>query len=271
MSRAAWCLAWGNAALAAFLLASFASQLGAARWQADAAYAALAVVTAVAWPRLRRRRLTTLLMASAGAWSTLTGLFLVYVTPALGHGRWMRWWHGATSAVFLLAFLAHWARNQPRLAQLAGALARRRRLAGTVVGAWAALVLLVPLSWTTSLGAAFDDLVFRELTTASLVLAAAVLAVAAIVRSERDLAQRERNATRGGLDLSLLVTTWLVAITGFALQYASRVLRDADAYWHFAGWHVVLSAVLVGAALAHATFNRRPLRAHASGGGQKRV
>lgn len=256
-----------NAACAALVVATFGSALGATRLHHDVAYAALALGTLAGWARLRRRRLATLLMASLGAWSLVTGLLLVYLAPGFGHARWMRWWHGATSVGFALAFLAHWARNQPRLAGLARAAwgAPVPRLA--FVGAWTLVAFVGAVSWTTGLRKLFDDRYFRELTTLSFLLAGLVLVYGLLAATSARLRERlarstERNRLRGALDLSLLAAVWLATVTGLPLLYLARGLRSVDAYWFVAGWHVVASAILVGLVVGHAALNRRPLRAH---------
>lgn len=260
-------LAGGNVLLGALVLATFGTSVGWARWHHDLAYALLALAAVAAWPLLRRRRLTTLLLASLGAWSTLTGLFLVYVTPGVGHGRWMDWWHGATSVGFTLAFLAHWMRNQPRLGSLARRLAARPPVLLALGGAWTLLALLAFASWRPPLDALFSDRLFLELSSLAFVATAVGLLVVALVATGRAarvrLARPEvRNPLRGAVDLSLLALTWTVALTGFALLYFARDLRLAGAYWPVAAWHVVASALLLGLVATHATFNGRPLRAH---------
>lgn len=55
---------------------------------------------------------------------------------------------------------------------------------------------------------------------------------------------------------------WLATLSGLPLLYFARGLRSVDAYWVVAGWHVVASALLAGLVVAHASLNRRPLRAH---------
>lgn len=268
MSLAPVLLVLGNAGLAALMLGTYRSPLGDARWQHDLAYAALGLATLAALPALRRRRLTTLLLASLGAWSMLTGFFLVYVTPGLGHGRWMGWWHGTTSVGFLLAFFVHWARNNARLVGLAKRLAQRPAGLSAVVAAWALLAVAAWGSWGTPLRGLFTDTAFWDLTTlafAAIGVALLYVLVAARTRRVRALldAPAARNRVRGAVDASLLATTWLVALTGLPLLYFGRDLRGLDAYWLVAGWHVLASALLLGLVACHAGFNARPLLSHA--------
>lgn len=266
MGRARLALLGGNVALAALLVATWGTRLGWSRWHHDLAYALLALVALASWPLLRTRRVTTLLLASLALWSTLTGIFLVYVTPAFGHGRWMRWWHGATSVGFLLAFLAHWARNQPRLAQLARRLAGRRRALLAVAGAWALVAAVAAASWTTPLRDAFSDRWFRDLATLAFGLAAAAFVYGGLLLPAWRPGLEEgdaRHRTRGAVDASLLASAWLVALTGFPLLYLARPLRALDAYWPVAAWHVVTSAMLLGLVALHVRYNARPLLAHA--------
>lgn len=258
----------GNLALAALLAATYATSVGHARWHDDVAYAALALATVAAWPLLRRRRLTTLLLASSGAWSAWTGLWLIYVTPWVGHGRWMTWWHGVTSVAFTLAFLAHWARNNPRLATLARRLAARRVALAATLAAWSLLALLALASWRTPLAVLFTDTYFAHVSTLALGLAAVVVIYGGLALTSRRvrplLARPEhRNPLRGAIDASLLAAVWLVALTGFPLLYLVRPLRAADAYWFVASWHVVTSAFLLALVAFHAGLNARPLAAHA--------
>ena len=256
----------GNLALAGLVVATHGAGWGWTRADHDVAYVLLSAAAAAAWPLLRRRRVTTLLLASLGAWSLLTGLFLVYVTPGLGHGRWMRWWHGVTSVGFCLAFLAHWSRNHPRLVDLARRLAHRRALLLGVLAAWALVGALAVASFRPPLRALFDDRLFLELTTLSFAAVAAAVASGAALatgRRARPRVDEARNPLRGAVDVGLLALTWLVALTGLPLLYFSRDLRAVDAYWLLAGWHVVTGALLAGLVALHAGFNARPLRAHA--------
>lgn len=257
-----------NALVAWLIYASYASPIGRARWHDDVTLLALAIVGVAAYPFLRRRRVITLLLASFGAWSTFTGVWLVYVTPGYGVGRWMRWWHVATSAAFFLAFLAHWARNSPRLVQLARRLGWRARPTFALVGAWGLVAGVGLASWLTPLRAAFDDSTFREMSTLAFGLAAAGLVYGAIVASSRAwrarLAQTSaRNRLRGAIDASLLASMWLATLSGFPLLYFALPLRSVDAYWLLASWHVITSALLLALVVAHASFNARPLAAHA--------
>lgn len=257
----------GNLALAGLVLATQDAAPDMTHAHHTLAYALLGVATLAAWPLLRRRRLTTLLLASFGAWSLLTGLWLVYVTPGFGRGRWMGGWHGVTSVAFLLAFLAHWARNNARLVGLAKRLAARPAPLLAFGAAWGLVALLGLASWRTGLRELFSDRFFVELSTLSFVLTLVLLVHAALVLTGRRMRERMdepafRNGLRGALDVSLLAMTWLAALSGFPLLYLSRDLRAAEAYWWLAAWHVVASALLVGLALAHASLNARPLRAH---------
>lgn len=250
------------------MAATLRTGLGRAPWHDEAAYASLALAALAGLPLLRRRRVTTLLLASSGAWSVLTGYWLVYLTPVGGAGRWMTWWHGATSAAFVLAFLAHWARNQPRLAGLTRRLAQRRAGLAAALGAWALLGLLAWASWATPLRVAFTDGYFGLVATLSLGLAAALAVYGGLVLTSRRVRPRLadpafRNPLRGAVDAGLLGVTWLVALTGFPLAYLARTLRAADAYWLVACWHVVTGALLLALVAFHVGFNARPLRAHA--------
>ena len=258
----------GNVALAALVGATFGSSLGRARWHDEAAYAALVLAAAACLPLLRHRRFATLVMASAGAWSALTGVWLVYVTPVCGAGRWMTWWHGATSVAFALAFLAHWARNNARLVALARRVAERPALLAATAGAWGVLALLAWASWGTPLRVVFADAYFAPVSTLGLGLAAALVAYGGLAATSRGMRRRLaepafRNRLRGAVDASLLAVTWLVALTGFPLAYLARPLRDADAYWLVACWHVLTGALLLALVAFHAGFNARPLQAHA--------
>lgn len=267
MGRAAAALVLGNLALALLVAFAPAPRWGLGHADQSVAYTALGVAALAGWRLLRRRRVATLLMASFGAWSLLTGLWLVYVTSGFGPGRAMAWWHGVTSVAFLLAFLAHWARNNARLLGLAARLRRGRAALPLLAASWAGLALLGVASWRTPLRDVFSDGLFVELSTLAFVLTLVALLHAALVLTGRAMRARLdepafRNRLRGGLDLSLLAMTWLAALSGFPLLYFSRALRAADAYWWLASWHVVASALLVGLVLAHASFNARPLRAH---------
>ncbi|HWH08070.1 MAG TPA: hypothetical protein VNX21_02655 [Candidatus Thermoplasmatota archaeon] len=267
MTPAAALLLAGNLALAAAMLATWPTRVGEARWHDDLAYATLVLAAAASVRLLRRRRVTTLLLASAGAWSALTGLWLVYATPWVGHGRWMTWWHGVTSVAFALAFLAHWARNSPRLVDLARRLAARRAALAATLGAWAALALLAVASWRAPLRAVFDDRYFAHVSTLALGLAAVLALYAGLVLTSRAVRPRLqdpafRGPLRGAVDVSLLATAWLVTLTGLPLLYLARPLRAADAYWPVACWHVVTGALLLGLVAVHVGFNARPLRAH---------
>jgi hypothetical protein len=258
----------GNLALAALLAATAGTEVGTSRLHHDLAYAGLALAALLALPLLRRRRVTTLLLASCGSWCLLTGLWLVYVTPSEGGGRWMSWWHGVTGVAFLLAFLAHWARNHPRLVGLSKRLGQRAAPLAAVLLAWALLLAAGWASWATPLRALFDDGLFLLLSTAALSGVAVAAMGAGLVLTSRRLRPvlertDARNRLRGAVDASLLGMTWLAALTGFPLLYLGRALRGADAYWLVTGWHVVLGALLVGLAAFHVAFNRRPLAAHA--------
>lgn len=268
MRAALVALVLGNVALAVAVWATQASEVGSRRWHHDLAYAGLVLACLSCVRLLRRRRVTTLLLASLGAWSLLTGLFLVYVTPEVGRGRWMSWWHGATSMGFALAFLAHWARNNARLIQLARRLSESSRAWGLVAGAWIAVGLLAVASVASPLSALFTDRRFWDLSTLTFLLVLAALVGAALIGTDRAFRRRLaqapfRNRLRGAVDVSLLAMAWLAILTGFPLLYFARDLRAADAYWLVAGWHVVASALLVGLVAVHVGFNARPLRAHA--------
>lgn len=262
-----WLIA-ANALLALLMYATYDSALGRERWHDDVLLVAVALGGIVAYPLLRKRRVVTLLLASFGAWSTITGVWLVYVTPRLGQGRWMTWWHVATSAAFLLAFLAHWLRNNARLWQLARRLRERTRLTIAFASAWALVGVVAVASLRPPLRETFDDSNFRELSTVAFGLAGVALVYGAILVSSRRWRERfrevaTRNRMRGGIDLSLLATVWLVTLTGFPLLYLALPLRHADAYWLLAVWHVITSAMLLALVVAHASLNARPLRSHA--------
>lgn len=253
----------GNAAVALGVLATTRERLP----DATLAYVALALAAAFAWPRLRRRRLTTLLLASAGAWSTFTGILLVYVVPALPQGgRALRWWHAVTSTAMLLAFLAHWARNSTRLVGLAQKLRSSQALFAITLAAWGALALAALSSLRPPARALFDDGTLGLLTAGALGLAGAgVLYGAAYATSPGGGPRiaRARDRIRGAVDASLLAAMWLATLTGFPLQYLARPLRAADAYWLLTGWHVLASVLLLGLVAGHVAFNRKPLAAHA--------
>jgi hypothetical protein len=267
MSLARLLLLAGNVALALLVFGSEESGIGRPRWHHDAAYLALSVVTVAAWPLLRRRKLTTLLLASLGAWCVLTGVWLVYVTPSRGDGRWMSWWHGATSVAFALAFLAHWARNNARLAQLARRAAAHPATLAVVALGWAGFALAAAATWALperALRNRFSDRYLDDVTTVAFALAlAGLLLGATALRRRVRVSTLERNRARGAVDASLLAMTWLATLSGFPLLYLGRHLRALDAYWLVTAWHVVAGALLVGLVAAHVAFNARPLAAHA--------
>ncbi|HVM45378.1 MAG TPA: hypothetical protein VM582_05530 [Candidatus Thermoplasmatota archaeon] len=258
-------LVGGNLALALAIALTYGTALGRARWHDVGAYVALVAIGSLALPLLHRRPVT-LLLASAGAWSALTGLFLVYVSPWIPGGRWMTWWHGATSVAFLLAFVAHWARNQPRLLTLARRLAQRRAAAALVLGAWLALGVATLASYGREARAAFTERTYDVAADVALWAAAALLGLALVLartpRVRALLATRARDRMRGATDASLLLAMWLAAGSGFALL-AGRALREAGAFWITVAWHVAWSALLLALVGAHAAFNARPLAAHA--------
>jgi len=256
-------LVGANLAVGLAIAATYGAALGRARWHDEAAYAALALAALAALPLWRRRAFTSLVLASAAAWSVLTGLALLYVTWRLPHGRWMTWWHGATSILFLLAFLAHWARNHPRLVGLSRKLLASAPGALAFVAAWVALAVLA--AWTWRARAGFGEADALDWSDASL-LAATVGALAGVALARR-FRPREpaRGRLRGAVDASLLLAMWLATLTGLALQYGGRALRADAAYWPTYAWHVIVSALLLGLALAHVAFNARPLARHARG------
>lgn len=262
-------LAATNVALVAAMALTFDAAHGWSRRHDDVAYLAVAALGVLAWPLLRRRRVASWLLATLGAWSLATGLVLVYVTPYVGHARWMRWWHGVTSAAFAVAFVAHWARNNPRLVGLAKRLVASPRAALALTVAWGTLVAFGAATFWTPLGDAFTDAQFPTLSTMAL-LAFGGLGLQWAFWAPRSPRFRERlrddafrNRVRGVVDASLLPAMWLATLTGFTLIYLTRPLRAADAYWLGAWWHVATSALLVGLVAVHLSFNARVLVAHA--------
>lgn len=269
MRSARFALVAGNLGmLAAIVVTSDAHALGRARWHDEAAYLALMVAAAACWPLLRHRRPTTLVLASAAAWSTLTGLFAYVLSPRLPNGRWMLWWHAVTSAAFLLAFLVHWARNHPRLVVLAGRASRVARTAAPLAILWLAVALLAGTTLARAQAGAFVEDDHRALSNAALLLAVAFGALGAVAvafarRSRRRVEGPAPHARRGAVDVSLLAAMWATTMTGVVLLYAARDLRAAGMLWWTTSWHVVSSALLVALALGHATLNARPLKGHA--------
>jgi len=253
-----------NLAVAIAIGATYAPGVGGGRHH-DIVYAALVLGALAMVPLWRHRRFTTLVLASAGAWSMLTGVLLVYLTWRLPHGRWMTLWHGATSVAFALAFVAHWVRNNPRLLGLARQLAGRRLALAAVTIAWLGLVALAVATSLPQARAEVTERAAQRWADVSLgaTLALIVLTIAVGRSRWRPLTTKARNRVRGAVDASLLVAMWAATLTGLALLYLSRELRAADALWLTWAWHVVVSALLLGLALVHATFNVRPLASHA--------
>ena len=262
MSRARAALVAGNLVIGVGVVATTRRELP----DATSAYALLGLATAIAWPLLRRRKLTTLLLASTGAWTMLTGFLLVYLAPGLPQGGGARrWWHAVTGIGMLLAFLAHWARNARRLRDLLRKLLARRALLAGATGGWILLVLLAIASWRPPLRALFDDTGLFALTTGSTVVAATVVLYAGAYATTpgRRRTTDGRDRARGAVDVSLLGAMWLATLTAFPIQYATRSLRAVDAYWFLVGWHVVVSVILVALVAFHIGFNARPLASHA--------
>lgn len=257
----------GNLLVLTAIIMTRGSEVGRAWWHDEAAYALLLLTAVAALPLLRHRRPTTLVLASAGAWSTLTGVFVYFVSPRMPAGRWMIWWHAVTSAAFFLAFLAHWARNQPRLATLARKAIRSRAAVSALL-----LVTVLVLAGAVAMAARAARRDFVEddhgrvanLSFLALpALAALGLAFASGLRRRAALDPQARHRARAGVDVALLVAMWLATLTGVVLLYATRWLRTAEVYWLTVAWHVVVSILLVAIVAAHAAFNARPLASHA--------
>lgn len=231
------------------------------RLDATWAYLALAGTALFLFPLWRRRRFTTLVLASAGAWSILTGVLLVYITWRLPGGGWMTWWHAVTSVAFALAFLVHWARNNARLVMLARKLVTRRAVLSAVALGWGLLTMFAVASALPSARVDVTERVAQRWADVSL-LCGLVATIAAFWLVPR-AADPARGRARGAVDVSLLAAMWLATVTGFALQYLGRDLRSVEAYWLTWAWHVVVSALFLALALGHAAFNARPLASHA--------
>lgn len=258
----------GNAAVLAAIALTYRGDLGRARWHDEAAYAAILLAALAAWPLLRHRRPTTLLLASGAAWSALTGVFAYELSPRLPNGRWMLWWHAVTSAAFLLAFLLHWARNHPRLATLAGRAARRARTLAPWALGWLAILSLAAVTFVHARAGSFVESDHRALSDRALLAlaggaSAAALGLAVVRRRRLRLEGDPRHARRGAVDASLLAAMWAATATGVVLLYASRDLRSAGMLWWTTAWHVLASVLLVALALGHAVLNARPLAGHA--------
>lgn len=257
MRAARAALVGANLVVAGAIFGTYGARIGAG-WGTALGYGALALTAVALLPLWRRRRFTTLVLASAGSWSMLTGIFLVYASPRLPGGRWMTWWHEMTSVAFALAFLAHWARNNPRLLSLARRMAERRAVLLAFAAAWSALALFAGASvLARSTFIERDHDLWADLALG----ASALLALGALFAGRA--AEAWRNPARGAVDASLLALMWLATLTGFALQYLSGPLRAQGGFWLATAWHVGLSGLLLALLFAHAAFNARPLASHA--------
>lgn len=268
MAAAPLLLVAGNLALALAMLASEDVGLGREAWHDEAAFAVLALAALAGAPLLWRRRLTTLLLASAGAWCVATGLLLVYAKPYGLVGRSVDWWHAVTGVAFVLAFLAHWARNHRRLVQLVARLHEGPAAMAAFVGAWSVL-LAAAVAVAVAPGRAgvsrLADAQLDALTTVVGLAVAVGVGGAFAWRGRRGpLATQARNRLRGAIDASLWLSTWIAALSGFAVLYLARSLRSADAYWPTVAAHVVAGLLLLGLVAGHVAFNARPLRSHAT-------
>lgn len=257
-------LALATAALAAGMLLTLRTDVGATPAHYDAAFALLLGGAAASWPWFARRRLTTLLLAYSGAVATATGFAMLY-TRDFPYKDWVTWWHSVTSFAFLLAFLAHWALNSARLVRFLRHLAARPT--GALLGAtWAALLGGLAWAWSPAGRGRFvrDDYLYVSTWAVFLGVALAYLPwLLTRLPSWRRRAARARETLRGTVDASLFLACWGSLVTGFALLYFAPALAAAGLKYASKWSHTATSVALLALVAFHAGYNARALRGHA--------
>lgn len=241
--------------------------LGGPLWHYNAAFVGLAAAGLAAWRLLPRRRFATLLLAYSGILATITGFVMLY-SKDLPYKEHVTWWHSVTSFALLGAFLAHWWRNQPRLAGFTRRLAARLPVGGPAAGAWTAGLAVGALTWTSAWRPRFTSENYLYLSSWAVLVGVAFtyglwLWHRLPSRRARLADPAYRATARALVDTSLFAACWLALLTGFALLYFRDFLRSGDTKYVSKWWHTATSVAFLAFVAIHVGFNARPLAAHA--------
>ncbi len=236
------------------------------------AFGLMAIATLAAWPLLKRRRVTTMLILYTGILATATGFLLLYLKDDLKSGGlkdWMKWWHSATSVALLFAFFIHWLHNNPRLVGFTKRLFTRDWRAGfPVLAVWIGSLAIGAATWTATGRLRFTEENYLAISSWAIFLGVGIpyglwLAFRAPTMRARLRDPDVRNRTRALIDTSLFLACWLAMLTGFALLYFKDFLHGNGFKYVSKWWHTSTSVLFVAFVVLHIGFNARLVAAHA--------
>jgi hypothetical protein len=254
--------------LGAAMVLTLGTRIGVPMWHYHVSLLGVFVAAAVGWPFLKRRRVATIAMLYTGVPAVATGFVMLY-TREFGYKEWITWWHCVTSFALMVAFLAHWLHNHPRLWGFTRRLFTKRRIPGLVLGAtWAGVFLAALLTWGSEASDAIHRENYRFLASWAILVGVggsygAWLLYRFPAMRARLARAEHRNRARALIDTSLFLAHWGAIVTGFVLLYAPLWLEMNGIRYVGKWWHTATSVAFLALVTLHVGFNARLLAAHA--------